>query len=155
VSRVVSFRVEEEEERVVNRLKKALLRKHGKLHGVFAPAMVDAIRHVLPALEDSAHTQILTKKFSIFHVRLAKIYQDLPCNGRLFKRASIERVIEKHVGADSRTLSKYRQSLIAWDLVVPQGAADWNRASCSFKRGPEPEWIAEALENPRAKGDIT
>jgi hypothetical protein len=155
VSRVVSFRVEEEEEKVVNRLKKALLRKYGKLHGVFAPAMVDAVRQILPTLEASTHTQIITKKFSVFHMRLAKIYRDLPPNGSLFKRDSIERAVEKHVGADSRTLSKYRQSLIAWDLVVPQGAADWNRASCSFKRGLEPGWIAEALENPRTKGDIT
>ena len=133
---IVGIRCDAEMKKVWNRFKNAVIRKYGKLHGVFSKEVMSAIEVRLATLEAEPRTQIPTN-FTSFHKRLAAIFYDLP-NGATFGRAHLERVIEKHAGGDPRTLLKYRHSLIAWDMVISSG---W-----SFKRGQEREWIKQASE---------
>jgi len=134
--KVVGFRVSEEEEKVVERLKKALIRKFGKLHGVFSQAMVEAIKLYL-AHEDFPHAHTKPTRTSKFVRRMVRMYYDLP-NGDPFSHDYLDKVIMKHAGGDPRTLRKYRMQLDAWDLIRPQGG--------SWIRGPERDWLREVAE---------
>jgi len=136
MAETVGIRVDAEKRKVWNRFKNAIIRKYGKLHGVFSKEVMSAIEVRLAALEAEPRTQIPTN-FSSLHRRLAAIFYDLP-NGASFGRAHLERVIEKHAGGDQRTLLKYRHSLIAWDMIVQNG---W-----SYKRCKERDWIKQAGE---------
>jgi hypothetical protein len=136
MANTIGIRVDTEERKVWNRFKNAIIRKYGKLHGVFSKEVMLAIEARLATLESEASTQIPTN-FTSFHRRLATIFYDLP-NGSSFGKEYLERVIEKHAGGDQRTLLKYRHSLIAWDMIVQDG---WN-----FRRGQEREWIKRAGE---------
>jgi predicted secreted Zn-dependent protease len=137
MTETVGIRVDAEKRKVWNRFKNAIIRKYGKLHGVFSKEVMSAIEARLAILEAESHTQIPDKNFSSFHRRLAHIFNDLP-NGGSFDRVHLERVIEKHAGGDQRTLLKYQHSLIALDMIVQDG---WR-----FKRGIECDWIKLAGE---------
>lgn len=136
MTNTVGIRIDAEERKVWNRFKNAVIRKYGKLHGVFSKEVMEAIKVRLAELEAESRTQIPTK-FSSFHRRMAAIFYSLPSGGS-FDRAHLERVIEKHAGGDRRTLLKYQHSLIALDMIVQDG---WR-----FKRGIECDWIKLAGE---------
>jgi len=137
VSKVVSFRIDRENEKIINSFKNALIRKYGKLHGVLGPEITRAVEQYLATLNAPAHTQIPAKT-SAFHHRLAEIFTDLP-NGEPFTFDFLHRVIEKHAGGDPRTLLKYRRSLEVWELISRIGGG-------RYKRGPMREWISALLE---------
>jgi len=137
VSKVVSFRIDKENEKIINSFKNALIRKYGKLHRVWGSEITRAVEQYLATLNAPAHTQIPAKT-SAFHRRLAEIFTDLP-NGEPFAFDFLYRVIEKHAGGDSRTLLKYRRSLEAWELIFRAGSG-------LYRRGPMREWISALLE---------
>jgi len=139
VSRTINFRADHEQEKVVKRLKRAVIRKYGKLHRVWAEEIVEAIERYLPTLEASAHTQN-PGKIGTFHRKMVLIYSQLP-NGKSFHRNILEMAVERHAGADDRTKRKYLRGMEAWELVVP----DPNMMR-HYMRGPEREWVKNVLK---------
>jgi len=138
VSKSIAFRVDDEQEKIVNAFKKALIRKYGKIHGVFSTAIIDAIQKYMQL--DPAFTHIKKpQKFTCFHRRMASIWNDLPGNGTSVGRNVVEMLIKKHAGHHPATIAQYWKELLAWEVIVPAGGF-------SFRRGPDREWLREALD---------
>lgn len=143
MTRPIGFRVDKEQEKIVNRFKQALNRKYGKLHGVWSNEIVGLMREYLesPATRRT-HTNP-PRNFTCFHRRLAEIYFKLP-NGGIFKRDIVDRLIEKYAGGDDRTTRRYFNALVAWDLLTPLGLRQYERGHLTELNG----WIREATEQP-------
>lgn len=133
------FRVDDEQEKIVKRFRNALIRKYGKLQGVWSNEIVALMRIYLESpAGQHAHTNS-PSKFTCFHHRLAAIYFKLP-NGGIFGRDTVERLIEKYAGGDDRTVRRYFNTLKAWELVIPLGQKKYERGHLSEVN----EWIKEA-----------
>lgn len=131
MTEVVNFRVDDDGKKTANRLKTVLIKKYGKLHGVWSEVMTQAMEQVLAVIEVPTHTQT-PANITQFHRRLASIYRELPNNGHI-SYGHLEKVITKHAGADSRTLLKYRRAMVVWDLLVINGGG--------YRCNPECEWV--------------
>lgn len=132
MTKTVGFKIDSEGEKIVKRFKHALIRRYGKIHGVFSREILGLLEGYL---QDGSHTHV-PAKFTRFHRTLARIFFDLP-NGAPFRASVIERLIEKDAGGHENTRRKYWRALEAWGLIT-------YLAPNKFRRGDCPEWLREA-----------
>jgi hypothetical protein len=133
VTKVIGFRVNEDQEKVVKELKQALIREYGSHHRFFAQELIKAIEKHL-ATSDLSHAHTKPAKISTAVKRMVAMFYDLP-NDALFTYDYLDKVIGKHAGVDPRTLRSYRKQLYAWGLIEPRGG--------SWVRGHEKDWVKE------------
>ncbi len=139
MTKPVGFRVDEKQEKIVRRFRNAVIRKYGKLHGVFSNEIVGMMKKYLE-ITSSSHTPTNTpSRFTRYHYRLAKIYFKLPNSG-IFRNDTVDRLIEKYAGGDDRTKRKYWNALKAWELLIALGQKEYERGHLSDIN----EWIEEA-----------